>query len=1018
LDVPPPADGGASIGTWTPLPSNPVDNSAASIILLTDGSVLVGGGNDYHKWTRLKPDSFGSYANGTWTPAASSFRGRLYYPEFVLGDGRVWLAGGEYIQATDQNNNATEIYDPVTDQWAQGPDGLFGDIADAPGAMMADGRIIVGHRFSNKTQIFDATTNTYSAAANLLDTSGSEAGWQILPDGSIFDTIRVGERYLPSTNEWIATAAAPITMSTTDEQGPLVLLPDGRVYCASDLSASAYFTPPATERGLGSWTIGPTLPSSQQGGDTPAAVEPNGKILLEGTTGQFGPFSIYELDPSTDTLTPVPSPISLSAVGYATRMLLLPNGQVMFSTGSSFFVYTPLGGPLDAWRPTVSSVAANDDGSYTLTGTQLNGRTIGASYGDDAMMSSNFPVVYLKDGSGHVFYARSYNFSTMGVATGDTSVSCQFRLPSGLAAGSYDLFVSASGVSSGTAFPFSVGSCTAETDAAFCIRLHKECGTVTAADNCGTTRTVASCGTCVAPSTCGGGGVANVCGTSCTPQTDAELCASSGKNCGSITAVDNCGATRTVASCGTCVAPNTCGGAGTANVCGCTGETDAQLCSAHNAQCRSISVTDGCGSARTVASCGTCAAPNTCGGAGTANVCGCTPETDAELCAARSAQCGSISATDRCGGARTVASCGSCTSPDTCGGGGTANICGNTGPVDRTEGGTASASTTASCNPATEDLTKAYDNKMTSTDFSKWCVTAAPSTGTPISTMYDFAGSTAFVITSYTITSGNDVPARDPKNWTFQGCLGTCSAGSGTGWVTLDTRTNQTFANRFQTNTYTIANTTAYQQYRLRVTANNGATNRFQIAELQMFGNPGSCTGETDAAFCSRLGKNCGQVSGTDNCGAARTVASCGSCTAPQTCGGGGTDNVCGASCTPETDAAFCSRLGKNCGQVNGTDNCGAARTVASCGSCTAPQTCGGGGTANVCGDNGTPLCSPAYAQSDCLTYTSGTKVSSGGHNWTCSNGNCANCATFTSCAPGGTGCPWGVVWTDNGACH
>src|SRR5262249_6597085 len=151
-----------------------------------------------------------------------------------------------------------------------------------------------------------------------------------------------------------------------------------------------------------------------------------------------------------------------------------------------------------------------------------------------------------------------------------------------------------------------------------------------------------------------------------------------------------------------------------------------------------------------------------------------------------------------------------------------------------------------------------------------------------------------------------------------------------------------------------------------------------------------ACTPESNATFCSRLKKNCGTVSGTDNCGKARTVTSCGSCTAPATCGGGGTANVCG-TCTAASNATFCSRLGKNCGTVSGTDNCGKARTVTSCGTCTAPATCGGGGTANVCGGGGTTTCSPAYAQGNCLTYTLGTKVSSGGHNWTCSNGNCAN---------------------------
>jgi peptidoglycan/xylan/chitin deacetylase (PgdA/CDA1 family) len=180
-----------------------------------------------------------------------------------------------------------------------------------------------------------------------------------------------------------------------------------------------------------------------------------------------------------------------------------------------------------------------------------------------------------------------------------------------------------------------------------------------------------------------------------------------------------------------------------------------------------------------------------------------------------------------------------------------------------------------------------------------------------------------------------------------------------------------------------------------------------------------TCTPETGPAFCSRLGANCGSVTASDNCGTTRTV-SCGTCTSPQTCGGGGTANVCGGtSCTPEGDTTFCSSLGKNCGTVTGTDNCGASRTVTSCGSCTAPQTCGGGGTSNVCGGGQTgSACATAYSQGNCLAYQQGTQVSSAGHNWTCSNGNCANCAGYASCAPGGSGCPWGVVWTDNGACH
>ena len=139
--------------------------------------------------------------------------------------------------------------------------------------------------------------------------------------------------------------------------------------------------------------------------------------------------------------------------------------------------------------------------------------------------------------------------------------------------------------------------------------------------------------------------------------------------------------------------------------------------------------------------------------------------------------------------------------------------------------------------------------------------------------------------------------------------------------------------------TYTLTCTNAAQSATDSVTVSvNGPT-----------GNPPLCTPESNSTFCSRLGKNCGTVTGSDNCSTNRTVT-CGVCTSPQTCGGGGTSNVCGgAVCTPETDPAFCSRLGKNCGTLTGTDNCSTNRTV-TCGICSGSQTC----TANVCG-GGTP---------------------------------------------------------------
>jgi hypothetical protein len=97
---------------------------------------------------------------------------------------------------------------------------------------------------------------------------------------------------------------------------------------------------------------------------------------------------------------------------------------------------------------------------------------------------------------------------------------------------------------------------------------------------------------------------------------------------------------------------------------------------------------------------------------------------------------------------------------------------------------------------------------------------------------YDFGANNAQVVKRYTLTSANDVPTRDPKDWTFLGSQ------DGTTWTTLDSQSGQTFANRYQVNTYPIGNTTAYRYYRLNVTANGGDA-AVQLSELGLWSDTG-----------------------------------------------------------------------------------------------------------------------------------------------------------------------------------
>src|SRR6185369_9759514 len=81
-------------------------------------------------------------------------------------------------------------------------------------------------------------------------------------------------------------------------------------------------------------------------------------------------------------------------------------------------------------------------------------------------------------------------------------------------------------------------------------------------------------------------------------------------------------------------------------------------------------------------------------------------------------------------------------------------------------------------------------------------------------------------VVHYALSSANDEPGRDPKDWTLQGSQ------DGQTWTTLDTQTGQKFSARHQTKEYRFANTQAYLYYRLDVSRNAGA-DILQLAELQ-----------------------------------------------------------------------------------------------------------------------------------------------------------------------------------------
>lgn len=454
-------------GQWTALSNSAPNNNNGVMLLLSNGTVMcksdAGGGDQYgNTWNLLTPDANGSYANGTWSTLAAMAKTRLYFSSQVLQDGRVFVAGGEY----GTGGNYMETYNPITNTWG-GELNYGSNISDANSEILPTGKVLVspvGNR--PNTFIWNPADNTYVAGpGNLGDTN--ESAWVKLPDGSILFIRKQGtvsERYIPATNAWQGDASVPVQLYEPlgAETGPAFMLPNGKAFFLGGNSNTAYYTPSGNTTN-GSWTAGPLIPNTLSAPDAAAAMMRDGKILCAvsptltccdgGGNNIFNtPTSFYIFDYAAGgngTFTSITAPdgsASLNIPAYKTNMLCLPNGQILYSRQGStqYYVYTP-GTQLAANRPVITNISEHNDGTFTLSGDQINGWSEGAGYGDDWQMNTNYPIVRLTNGAS-VYYARTYSWSSTGVLAG--AQTTDFSLPVGLPPANYQLQVIANGIAS------------------------------------------------------------------------------------------------------------------------------------------------------------------------------------------------------------------------------------------------------------------------------------------------------------------------------------------------------------------------------------------------------------------------------------------------------------------------------------------------------------------------------------------------------------------------------------------
>lgn len=121
---------------------------------------------------------------------------------------------------------------------------------------------------------------------------------------------------------------------------------------------------------------------------------------------------------------------------------------------------------------------------------------------------------------------------------------------------------------------------------------------------------------------------------------------------------------------------------------------------------------------------------------------------------------------------------------------------------------------------SSQTVAQTYDGNSNT----KWCIIAPPA-----HVLWQAQLPTPAVVSSYSFTSAEDVPARDPQLWSLLG------SNDGTTWTTLDSRTGAPFEQRLQTKTFQFQNATAYRFYRFDIVPVVGVSH-FQVAEISLVG--------------------------------------------------------------------------------------------------------------------------------------------------------------------------------------
>jgi hypothetical protein len=221
-------------GLFSATGSSSVDRRYHTATLLTNGKVLVAGGQDNQPQTHAVAEIYDP-GTGLFTLTGSLIDDRSSPAATLLGDGRVLVVGG--VQTTTPGFGIClskgEIYDPGTGTFSAAAGDMVNARCDTHAVTLTSGEVLVIGDSQSAAELFDPTSSTFSATGSM--SIGHWAGTAtLLPDGRVLVAgglepgpvpITVAEIYNPATGSFSPTAS----VNTGRYDHTATLLPDGRV---------------------------------------------------------------------------------------------------------------------------------------------------------------------------------------------------------------------------------------------------------------------------------------------------------------------------------------------------------------------------------------------------------------------------------------------------------------------------------------------------------------------------------------------------------------------------------------------------------------------------------------------------------------------------------------------------------------------------------------------------------------------------------------------------------------------